>query len=49
MRMASKLIDLTRGTFRQVPTRRILLSFVECPYLDRDFLHNFTGLKWIPL
>ena len=50
MRMASKLIDLTRGTFRQVPTRRILLAFVECAYLDlRDFLHNFTGLKWIPL
>ena len=46
MRMAStKLIDLTRGTFRQVPTRRIRLSFVECAYLDlRDFLHNFRGL-----
>ena len=24
----------TRGTFRQVPTRRIRLSFVECAYLD---------------
>ena len=40
------------GTFRQVPTRRIRLSFVECAYSDlRDifFFHNFTGLKWIPL
>ena len=51
MRMAStKLIDLTRGTFRQVPTKRIRLSFAECAYSDlRDFLHNFRGLKWIPL
>ena len=42
----------TRGAFRQVPTRRIRLSFVECAYLDlRDiyFFHNFRGLKWIPL
>ena len=41
----------TRGTFRQVPTRRIRLSFVKCAYSDlRDiFFHNFRGLKWIPL
>ena len=41
----------TRGTFRQVPTRRIRLSFVECAYSDlRDiFFHSFRGLKWIPL
>ena len=25
---------LTRGTFHQVQTRRIRLSFVECAYLD---------------
>ena len=25
---------LTRGTFREVPTRRIRLSFVECAYSD---------------
>ena len=45
--------DATRGTFRQVPTRRIPLSFVKCAYSDlRDvfFFHsNFRGLKWIPL
>ena len=35
----------TRGTFRQVPTRRIRLSFVECAYPDlRDLLHR--GLQW---
>ena len=28
------------------PTRRIRLSFVESAYSD---LHNFRGLKWIPL
>ena len=39
----------TRGTFRQVPRRRIRLSFVECAYPDlRDLLHNFRGLQWIP-
>ena len=39
------------GTFRQVPTRRIGLSFVECAYSDRRdiFFQNFRGLKWIPL
>ena len=38
------------GTFRQVPTRRIRLSFVKCAYSDlRDiFCYNFRGLKWIP-
>ena len=41
----------TRGTFRQVPTKRIRLSFVKCAYSDlRDiFFHNFRGLKWIQL
>ena len=41
----------TRGTFLQVPTRRIRLCFVKCAYSDlRDiFFHNFRGLKWIPL
>ena len=40
----------TKGTFRQVPTRQIRLSFVKCAYSDlRDiFFHNFRGLKWIP-
>ena len=38
----------TRGTFWQVPTRRIRLSFVECVYPDlRGLLHNFRGLQWI--
>ena len=43
---------ITRGTFRQVPTRPIRLSFVKCAYSDlRDIFlfHNFRGLKWIPL
>ena len=37
------VIQFTRGTFRQVPTRRIRLSFVECAYSDlRDiFFLNF--------
>ena len=40
----------TRGTFRQVPTRRIRLFFVECAYPDlRDLLHSIIGLQWIPL
>ena len=40
----------TRGTLRQVPTRRIRLSFVECAYQDlRDLLHNLRGLQWIRL
>ena len=48
--MLPNLFIVTRGTFRQVPTRRIHLSFVECAYSDlRDFFfHNFRGLKWIP-
>ena len=47
----AKTIYKTRGTFRQVPTRQIRLSFVKCAYSDlRDiFFHNFRGLKWIPL
>ena len=51
MKLGLKLLLWTRGTFRQVPTRRIRLSFVERAYLDlRDiFFHNFRGLKWIPL
>ena len=51
MKLGLKLLLWTRGTFRQVPTRRIRLCFVECAYLDlRDiFFHNFRGLKWIPL
>ena len=46
-----EILMLTRGTFQQVQTRRIRLSFVECAYLDlRDiFFHNFRGLKWILL
>ena len=38
---------ITRGTFRQVPTRRIRLSFVKCADSDlRDiFFHHFRGLK----
>ena len=46
------LVTFTRGTFRQVPARRIRLSFVECAYSDLRniyFFHNFRGLKWIPL
>ena len=45
--MLANLFIVTRGTFRQVPTRRIHLSFVECAYSDlRDiFFHNFRGLK----
>ena len=40
----------TRGTFRQVPTGRIRLSFVECAYLDLcNLLHNFRCLQWISL
>ena len=37
----------TSGTFQQVPTRRIRLSFGECANSDlRDiFFHNFRGLK----
>ena len=32
----------TRGTFRQVPKRRIRLSFVECAYSDlRDIYIYF--------
>ena len=39
-----------RGTFRQVLTGRIRLSFVVCAYPDlRDLLHNFRGLQWISL
>ena len=51
MKLGLKLLLWTRGTFRQVPTRQIRLSFVECAYLDlRDiFFHNSRGLKWIPL
>ena len=39
---------ITRGTFRQVPTRRIRLSFVKCADSDLRgffFFHNFRGLK----
>ena len=44
------IITTTRGSFQQVPTRRIRLSFVERAYWDVcDFFHNFRGLKWIPL
>ena len=41
----------TRGTFRQAPTRRIRLSFVDCAYSDLCDIcfHSFRGLKWIPL
>ena len=47
----------TRGTFWQVPTRRIRLSFVKCAYSDlRDiyiyiyfFFHNDRDLRWILL
>ena len=36
----------TRGTFRQVPTRRISLSFVKCAYLDlRDMYIFFIILE----
>ena len=39
--------------FRQVPTRRIRLCFVECASSDLRniyiFFHNFRGLKWIAL
>ena len=34
---------ITRGTFRQVPTRRIRLSFVECAYFD--LLSEFQRFK----
>ena len=34
---------ITRATFRQVPTRRIRLSFVECAYLD--LLSEFQRFK----
>ena len=44
--MLANLFIVTRGTFRQVPTRRIHVSFVECAY--SDLFHNFRGLKWIP-
>ena len=30
--MLANLFIVTRGTFRQVPTRLIYLSFVECAY-----------------
>ena len=44
-----KFNTITRGTFREVPRRRIRLSFVECAYPDlRDLLHNVRGLQWIP-
>ena len=38
---------ITRGSFRQVPTRRVRLFFVTCAYSDlRDiFSHNFRGLN----
>ena len=51
MKLGLKLLLWTRGTFRQVPTRRIRLSFVECSYsyLRDIFFHNLKGLKWIPL
>ena len=47
----TKRFSKLRGTFRQVPTRRIRLSFVKCAYSDlrEIFFHNFRGLKWIPL
>ena len=32
--MLANLFIVTRGTFRQVPARRIHLSFVECAYSD---------------
>ena len=36
----------TRGTFRQVPTRRIRLSFVECAYSDlRDIFFIILRFK----
>ena len=42
----------TRGTFLQVPTRRIRLCFVKCAYSDlRDIfkMEVLKFLKWIPL